>query len=176
MTIGCGSLSNVPMVEDPDRFLHKASPARKPASKSATRLDCRVLLAEDVKYNQQLITLFMEKAGAKITVVANGQLAVDQALTAAAEDRSFDVILMDMQMPVLDGYAAVRKLREEGLSTPIIALTAHAMSDDREKCISAGCDDFVSKPVDRQRLVTLVDELVNRDKPMAKTKPNVQSS
>ncbi|MCH7990507.1 MAG: response regulator [Planctomycetes bacterium] len=171
VTIGCGSLTDVRMVENPDQILHGASPVRRPAPKHDTRLDCHVLLAEDVAVNRKLITLVMEKAGAKITAVVNGQLAVDQAMAAVAENRAFDVILMDMQMPVLDGYSAVRKLREEGLSTPIIALTAHARSEDRERCISAGCNEFVSKPVDLQRLVTLVDELVNGDKSMTDTKP-----
>ena len=101
----------------------------------------------------------VNKVGAEVTVVENGQLAVDAALTAAETHQPFDVILMDMQMPVLDGYEATALLRAKGYSGSILAITAHAMSGDRAKCLAVGCDDYASKPVDRAKLLAKVAAL-----------------
>ena len=125
---------------------------------------CRILLAEDGHDNQVLITTFLVKAGATVKVVENGQLAVDEAHAALAAGTPYDVVLMDMQMPVLDGYSATSKLRMTGYRGPIVALTAHAMAGDRERCESAGCDDYLSKPVDRARLTATVARFVERSR------------
>lgn len=109
-----------------------------------TRLSGRVLLAEDVIDNQRLISLYVSKTGAQIEVVSNGQQAVDRALAD-----SFDLILMDVHMPVMDGIEAVKSLRSQGYQGPITALTANAMKADRDACIGAGFDDFLAKPIDR---------------------------
>jgi len=98
----------------------------------------------------------LERAGAKVTAVGNGRLAVDAALAAKDSGCPFDVILIDMQMPVMDGYLATRELREHGYTGAIVALTAHAMTEDRQKCLDAGCDDYTSKPIDRARLLAIV--------------------
>lgn len=106
-----------------------------------------VLVVDDGDTNRKLIRLLLERGGAKVRLAENGQVAVDMATNAR-----FDVILMDMQMPVLDGYAAAARLRERGYAGPIIALTAHAMKGDREKCEQAGCTGYLSKPVDEDQL------------------------
>jgi len=114
----------------------------------------RILLAEDGVDNQKLISFLLNKAGAEVTVVENGKIAVDLLLDEKSDE--FDVVLMDMQMPVMDGYTATRYLRDQSYEQPIIALTANAMAQDRQKCISAGCDEFATKPVNRPKLIDLI--------------------
>ncbi|MEN6448894.1 MAG: MASE3 domain-containing protein, partial [Thermoguttaceae bacterium] len=126
------------------------------AARGNPELHCRVLLAEDGLHNRQLIELLLRKGGADVTAVEDGKKALDLALSEEKAGRPFDVILMDMQMPVMDGYAATRRLRELGYRRPILALTAHAMKEDRRKCLDAGCDDYLPKPMDRADLLNLV--------------------
>ena len=116
----------------------------------------RILLVEDCPDNQRLVSHVLKKAGAQVTIAENGKLGVEAVLATQDTSQIFHVILMDMQMPVMDGYEATALLRNKGRRDLIIALTAHAMAFDREKCISAGCDDYATKPVDRHELVKLI--------------------
>lgn len=119
-------------------------------------MDCRILLAEDGPDNQRLIGFLLRNAGADVTVVEDGQKAVEQLFGQDAKERPFDVVLMDMQMPRMDGYQATRTLREGGYQGPIIALTAHAMKEDRQRCLDAGCDDYLPKPVERTAMLQMI--------------------
>ncbi|MGB1123610.1 MAG: PAS domain-containing protein [Phycisphaeraceae bacterium] len=116
----------------------------------------RVLVVEDGPDNQRLFNFFLTKAGATVVLQENGELGFNDAMQALENGEPYDVILMDMQMPVLDGYGSTAKLRDNGYDLPIIALTAHASPTDRHKCLLVGCTDYLSKPVDRQKLIQRV--------------------
>jgi signal transduction histidine kinase len=157
VTVATGPLDGMKLLDKPTEAQLPPDPVEKPAAPNA-KLDCRVLLAEDGPDNRQLIAFLLKQVGAEVVVAVNGQIACDLALAARDEGIPFDVILMDMQMPVMDGYDAAAKLREAAYTGPIIALTAHAMSTDRDKCLNAGCDDYMTKPIDHKKLVSLVAE------------------
>jgi CheY-like chemotaxis protein len=110
-----------------------------------------ILLVEDNPVNQIVTTQLLEHIGLHITIAANGQEAIDHWVSG-----DYDLILMDCQMPILDGYAATRIIREQETGdtgkTPIVALTAHALADDKIKCLNAGMDDYLVKPVTREKL------------------------
>jgi PAS domain S-box-containing protein len=129
---------------------------------AVTRRRLHVLLAEDNVVNQRLAVRLLEKAGHAVTVVGNGRDAV-----AAAERQPFDLVLMDVQMPEMGGFEATAAIRERekagGGHVPIVAMTAHAMKGDRERCLAAGMDDYVSKPVRAEELFGAVARAVGAD-------------
>ncbi len=123
---------------------------------SAVQLSGRILLAEDVRTNRILIETILTRSGLTVTTAENGAEALGLALGAEADGQPFDLILMDMQMPVMDGYEATEKLRTQNYQRPIVALTAHAMAEELQKCLTAGCNAHASKPVNRQALLDLI--------------------
>jgi len=155
LSIATGNLDSVITQET-----SKAVITSGPVSNVQHALTCRILLAEDGPDNQRLIGFLLRKAGAKVEVAENGQIALDLALAARQAGSPFDIILMDMQMPVMDGYEATQNLRRTGYRGPIIALTAHAMTEDRQKCIDAGCDGYMTKPIDPKKLIGEIETWV----------------
>jgi osomolarity two-component system sensor histidine kinase NIK1 len=119
----------------------------------------KVLLAEDVRANQQIVVRTLEKRGHLVEVASNGVQAVEMASRTA-----YDVILMDVQMPEMDGFQATTAIRalDPQPQVPIVALTAHAMVGDRQRCIEAGMDDYLAKPLDLVRLVQVVEGFASK--------------
>lgn len=117
----------------------------------------KMLIVEDNRTNQLVIATFAKKAGIETAFAENGQMCLD-----AVEREKFDIILMDLQMPVMDGYEASIELRRRGLNIPIIAVSAHALTGERENCIDAGIDDYISKPVSPPELYKRILDLLRR--------------
>jgi two-component system, sensor histidine kinase and response regulator len=149
-TISTGSLTGVPRLEAPvaDVLSRRSSPSRGLVQ---IRPNASILLVEDGVTNRKLISLILQRAGAKVVTAENGQVGVD-----LASKQAFDLILMDMQMPVMDGYMAASELRQRRVETPIIALTAHSLNGDAGRCRAAGCSAYLSKPIDSDRLLKAV--------------------
>ena len=128
----------------------------------------RLLLVEDDPDIQRIIRLLLRKMNLAVSVAKNGQMACDMAELSKAEGRPYDLILMDIQMPGMNGFEATQKLRDRGWRGPIIALTAHAMAGDREKCLAAGCDDYIAKPV----IATGLQDVLARHMAQTATQPD----
>jgi signal transduction histidine kinase/DNA-binding response OmpR family regulator len=152
LTIETGPLDGVAMLDAPPA----PRVAPPPAPEASRPLRARVLLAEDTPDSQRLITYHLRRAGAEVEIVGDGAAACERALAAAAAGTPFDVVLMDMQMPVLDGEQATVRLRRAGYAGAIVALTAHTLESERRRCLAAGCDGFASKPIEPEELIGVV--------------------
>jgi signal transduction histidine kinase len=150
-----GNIAGIPLIspvtcEEP-RVVKPAAPLEQ-----KRQLDgVNILLVEDGETNRKLIKLILERAGARVATAVNGLEGCE-----VAEREPFDIILMDMQMPVLDGYSATRRLRDAGLTLPIVALTAHTMTGDREKCLEAGCTDYLTKPINADQMFATLESIL----------------
>jgi CheY-like chemotaxis protein/HPt (histidine-containing phosphotransfer) domain-containing protein len=149
VTVEVGDLTGVTITARPPVAIAGDVSSQSPGSSSLEGM--KILLVDDGETNRKLISLFLTRSGAIVEMAENGALALH-----AAEQSPFDIILMDMQMPVMDGYTATARLREKDYQGPIIALTAHAMKGDREKCEAAGCSGYLAKPVNMDELVRTV--------------------
>jgi PAS domain S-box-containing protein len=149
---------NLSDVEDSDHVAPRNVVQEVSSSPPPARLDCRVLLAEDAPDIQVLIAALLRDKGAEVKIVDNGQLAVDEVWAAIRDGRPFDVVLMDIHMPILDGCAAAQRLRLEGYEGRIIALTTRCKEADHQKYLASGCNDLITKPIDNDRLIALVAE------------------
>ena len=120
----------------------------------------KILLVEDNEMNRDMLSRRLVRKGYDVVMAVDGQQAVD-----AASSQSPDLILMDMSLPIIDGWEVTRRIKAapDTQAIPVIALTAHAMESDREKCMDAGCDDFDTKPIDFPRLLSKISALLERE-------------
>ena len=152
LTVEPGTLAGVHLLDHPPAVpAVAASPAA--LADDPVELRGRILLAEDSLDARRLIARHLRTAGAEVETAENGAVACELVLRAAGAGKPYDLVLMDMQMPELDGYAATARLRAAGYRGAIVALTAHAMEGERQRCRAAGCDDFATKPILRRALL-----------------------
>ena len=121
----------------------------------------RLLIVEDARCTQMTIRLFLKKMNVTAETVENGKMACEMAEKSQAEGNPYDLILMDMQMPQMNGYEATRWLRKHGWEGPIVAVTAYTTAKDREKCVEAGCNDHLSKPITEMGLRNVIAQYLS---------------
>ena len=164
VTIDTGSLEGVPMITPTQVDLETVCEEAEHLAISLPAM--RVLLVDDGEENRDLMSVVLAEAGTTYATAENGLEAVEMATK-----ENWDVILMDMQMPVMDGYAATRKLREQGYEKPIVALTAHAMQHAEQECLDAGCSGFLTKPIDFDRLIMTLAKIAGIEVTAAALQP-----
>jgi len=157
-----GPLEGVNCLTEFPRRLLGDRPTR-PLAGPGPALQGRVLLAEDVAVNRRLISTILLRTGLRVDEAENGELALQKTLAARDAGRPYDIVFMDMQMPVMDGYESTRRLRQAGYLRPIVALTSHSMAGERKRCLDAGCDEYMTKPLDRLVLVQMLGRFLPRD-------------
>ena len=145
-------------VETPQKkeFNGALNDRRSDPATEGSRIDCRVLVVDDRPEMRSLFRYFIEEAGGRVSTAEDGRTAVEAVRSAETEGQPIDLVLMDIQMPGVDGYEATRNLRAEGFANAIVALTASAMKTDRERCLAAGCNDYLTKPVQPDQLIDLI--------------------
>lgn len=154
-TIATGPLEDIRLLEHPVSDI--LSNPRVDEDPQRIRLDGRsILVVDDGETNRKLIRLILSRAGAEVRLAENGLEAV-----AIGREEDFDLILMDMQMPLMDGYTAAARLREHGCHRPIVALTAHAMRGDAERCLASGCSDYLTKPINPEKLIEKISQILS---------------
>jgi two-component system, sensor histidine kinase len=169
ISVAAGSLVGIPLLEGPMGDFPRPSDETN-SRKRITLPGRRILVADDGDTNRKLIQIVLRRAGATVLCAENGQEALDVALR-----EPLDAILMDMQMPLMDGYTATFRIREAGLDTPVIALTAHAMKGDEERCRESGCTGYLSKPVNAERLLAALAEEIGGDEVLESSGEEKQS-
>ncbi|MCX5688890.1 MAG: PAS domain-containing protein [Planctomycetota bacterium] len=166
-----GISHGAPMIDSLASELNDAAASCPPSNEQITG---RILLAEDGIDNQRLIGYVLRRAGAHVDMADNGKIALEMIDAAEHQGRPYQLLLSDMQMPVMDGYSLARMLRQIGSTIPIVALTAHAMAEDRERCTQAGCNDYATKPIDRTKLLAVAAAWIGKEghtQPAAKITP-----
>ncbi len=168
-------LEPVPGAGDPRRLEGERRPPTSAANPTPISLSGRILVAEDGADNRRLLAFHLEKAGARVDLAEDGVQALEMLIEAEIAGAPYDLLLSDMQMPEMDGFTLVRTLRGRGSTLAVVAVTAHALSEDREECMSAGCDDYTAKPIDRAALLEKCARWIGRKSAKALVPPSHMS-
>lgn len=165
--IGVGSTFRVSIANDQRevRSTNHESQTKKIDLQNVGVKGKKVLIVEDIKENQLILQMYLNRYGMVPDFAENGKVALDKVASG-----NYDVILMDMQMPVMDGYTATKALRQKGYDKPIIALTAHAMKEDRDRCLQAGCDEYLTKPIEAATLYATLSRFFTQPGQTLRTK------
>jgi CheY-like chemotaxis protein len=163
ITIDPGPLDGITRIE-PQALTKKTKAPHESQNEEIRLPQCHILVVDDGAANRQLVTVYLERAGATVSCATNGQEAFEQVTS-----KRFDLVLMDVHMPVMDGMESTRRMRAKGISIPIIALTGNVMKDDEDSCRKAGYSGFLAKPIRMQTLLSTVAEQLRSDRSTSST-------